>query len=64
MTFCKTSIDCHTEGSNSDRERPTLYDTVYMWDLKQWYKWTYLSNRNEVRDIETYLWLPRGKGAG
>ena len=36
--------DCHTEWSKSDTERQ-IYDTAYMWNLKKWYKWTYLQNR-------------------
>ena len=44
--------DCHTEWSKSDRERQ-LYDIAYMWNLKKWYKWTYLQNRNRLRDLES-----------
>ena len=41
--------DYHTKWSKSDRERQTLYDTAYMLNLKKWYKWTYLQNRNKFR---------------
>ena len=34
--------DRHTEWSKSDRERQISYDIAYMWNLKKWYKWTYL----------------------
>ena len=27
--------DCHTEWSKSDRERETLYDSLYMWNIKR-----------------------------
>ena len=27
--------DCHTEWSNSDRERQISYDIAYMWNLKK-----------------------------
>ena len=37
--------DCHTEWSKSDRERQVLY-IAYMWNLKKWYKWIYLQNKN------------------
>ena len=38
--------ECHTGWSKSDRERQISYDIAYMWNLKKWYKWTYLQNRN------------------
>ena len=34
--------DYHTSEVKSDRERQTRYDITYMWNLKKWYKWTYL----------------------
>ena len=47
--------DCHSEWSKSDRERQTSHDIAYMWNLKQWYKWTYLQSRNWVTDVENKL---------
>ena len=47
--------DCHTEWSKSDRERQISY-IAYMWNLKKWYKWIYLQNRNRVTDVENKLW--------
>ena len=37
--------NCHTK-SQKDR-----YDTAYMQNLKLWYKWTYLQNRNRFTDL-------------
>ena len=34
---------------------------TYMWNLKKWYKWTYLQNRNILTDLEN-VWSPKGKG--
>ena len=34
--------DYHTKWSKSDRERQISFDITYMWNLKKWYKWTYL----------------------
>ena len=31
--------DYHIEWSKSDKDK---YDITYMWNLKKWYKWTYL----------------------
>ena len=42
--------DYHTKWSKSDRERQ-IYDIAYMWNLKKWYKWTYLQNRNRLTNI-------------
>ena len=28
-------LECHTEGSNSDREGGTSHDIPYMWNLKR-----------------------------
>ena len=52
--------DDHTEWSKSDRERQISYDIAYMWNLKKWYKWTYLQNRNRVTDVENKLMVTRG----
>ena len=52
------SRDYHTKWSKSERERQISYDITYMWNLKKWYKWTYLPNRNRFTDVE------RGKVGG
>ena len=44
--------DYYTKWSNSERERQILYEIPYMWNLKKWYKWIYLQNRNRLTDIE------------
>ena len=56
--------DCHIEWSKSDRERQISYDITYRWNLKKWYKWTYLPNRNRVTDVKNKLTVTRGKGVG
>ena len=38
---------------------------AYMWNLKKWYKWTYLQNRNWVTDVENKIMVTKGrKGEG
>ena len=38
------------------RQRKTnIFWYLYMWNLKKWYKWTYLQNRNRVTDVENKL---------
>ena len=45
--------DCHTEWSESEREKNLLYINAYMWNLKKnWYRWSYLQSRNRDTDIE------------
>ena len=46
--------DYHTKWSKSERERQISYDTAYMWNLKNGYKWTYLQNRNRVTITTCY----------
>ena len=50
--------NCHTVWSKSDREIQ-IYDIAYMWNLKEWYKWTYLQNRNRVTAVEKKLMASR-----
>ena len=33
----------YAKWNKSDRERQ-IYDITYRWNLKKWYKWTYLQN--------------------
>ena len=47
--------DYHTKWSKSDRERQVSYDIAYMQNLKKWYKWTYLQNRNRLTDLGNEL---------
>ena len=35
-----------------------------MWNLEKWYRWTYLQNRNRVKNVENNLGLPVGGGEG
>ena len=45
----------------SQREKDKYHDITYMWNLKKWYKWTYLQNRNRLTDIENKHGYQRGK---
>ena len=55
--------DYHTKRSKSDRERQ-IYDITYMWNLKKWYKWTYLQNRNRLTDLENQILVTKGDSGG
>ena len=56
--------DYHTKWSKSDRERQISYDITYLWNLKQWYKETYLQNRNRLTDVENKLMVTKGQSGG
>ena len=58
--------ESHTEWSKreSKRERQISYDITYLWNLKQWYKETYLQNRNRLTDIENKLMVTKGQRGG
>ena len=46
-------------------QRQIAYDITYIWNLKQWYKWTYLQNRNRVTNVKSNLIVTRGvRGEG
>ena len=68
MPFAATWMDfeivIHTEWSKSDRKRQISYDITYMWNLKKWYKGTYLQNRNGVTDVKNKLMVTKGGKGG
>ena len=45
-------------------QRQISYDITYMWNIKKWYKWTYLQNRNRPTDIENKLKVTKGERGG
>ena len=46
------TTDYQTKWSKSDREGYISCDITYMWNLKIYYKGTYLQYRNRLTDIE------------
>ena len=50
------------ESERSQTEKDKYHDIAYMWNLKKWYKRTYLQKRNELTDIENKLMSPKGGG--
>ena len=53
--------DDQTKWSKPERERQISYDITYMWNLKKWYKWTYLQNRNRLTDTENKFTVTKGE---
>ena len=61
MPFAATWMDLEMIIlSKSDRERQMPCDIAYMWNLKKWYKWTYLQNTNRLTDIENKFMVTKG----
>ena len=63
MPFAATWMELEIIILSEVRERQ-IYDMSCMWNLKKWYKWTYLQNRERLKDIENKLMATRGKGGG
>ena len=67
MPFVATWMDLEIiilSEVKSDRERQISYDITSMWNLKKWYKWTYLQNRNRLTDMENKLMVTKGERGG
>ena len=52
--------DYHTEWSKSHREQVSN-DIACIWNLKKWYKWTYLQNRHRVKVVQNKLMVTKGE---
>ena len=50
--------DDHTKWSQSERETNTIGYYSYV-ELKKWYTWTYLQNRNRLTDTENKLMVTK-----
>ena len=53
--------DYHNKWSQTKED---IYDITYMWNLKIWYKWTYLQNWNKLTDLENKLMVTKGERWG
>ena len=56
--------DWHMEGSKLDRERQISCDIYNIWNVRKWYKWTYLHNRNRVTYVENEFMVTNGERRG
>ena len=61
MIWMDLEIVILSEVGQTQKEK---YDIAYMWNLKKWYKWTYLQNRSRISDVENKLWLPGVRRGG
>ena len=60
MPFAATWMDIEIIILNK-LEKDKYHMISLMWNLKIWYKWTYLQNRNRVTDVENKLTVTRGE---
>ena len=51
--------DYHTKWSKSEKDK---YPVIYVWNLKKWYKWTYIQNRNRLTKNKAFMVTKRGVG--
>ena len=61
MPFSAKWMDLEITILSKVSQRQTSYETTYMWNLKRWYTWTYLQNRNRVTDVENKLMVTKGE---
>ena len=64
ILFATTCVDLQTIILREVREKQISYGITYMWNLKEWYKWTYLQNRNRLTDLENKFKAAKGKRLG
>ena len=58
MLFAATRIDLlEITIVSKISQRVIPYGIAYMWNLKKWYKWTHLKNRNRVTDVKYKLMI-------
>ena len=43
---------------------PSRYINAYMWNVKQWCRWSYLQTKIETQTRRTNIWTPMGGRAG
>ena len=49
--------DSHTKWNQTQKGKYL----IYMWNLKKWYKWTHLENRNRFIDTENKIMVTKGE---
>ena len=60
-TWMDLEIVILSEVSQTEKDK---YHIAYMWNLKKWYKQTYLQNRSRVTDVENKLMVTKGERVG
>ena len=61
MPLTATRLDMEIIILSEVRQRQTLYDSAYMWNLKKMIQISLLRNRNKLTDLENELMVTRGE---
>ena len=61
MPLTATRLDMEIIILSEVRQRQTLYDSAYMWNLKKMIQISLLRNRNKLIDLENELMVTRGE---
>ena len=64
MPFAATWMDLEITILSEVRQRQILYNITYMWNLKRWYQWAYLQNRNRLMDFKNKLMVTKKERRG
>ena len=64
MTLAATWMQLEMIILSEVSQTKTSYDITYMWNIKKWYKWIYLQNRNRFMDTENKLMVTKGDSWG
>ena len=57
------TTDDHTKWSQSEKDKYRMTSPIGG-NLKKWYKWTFLQNKNRLTDIKNRLVVAKGEGGG
>ena len=61
MSFVAIWMDLEMIILSEVRQRQIPYNITNMWNLKNWYKWTYLQNRNRLIDLKNKLMVAKAE---
>ena len=48
----------------TQKGKDKYHDIAYMWNLKKWYKWTYIQNKNRSTDTDSKVFASKGESRG
>ena len=64
MPFAATWMDLDIIILSEVNQTDKYHMISHIWNLKKWYKWTYLQSRNRLTNIENKLMVTKGERRG